>query len=186
MDTTMFQRTVIYSGDYIFIQPLCDFFGINYENQRRVIARNKIIKTSAIKKSSMLLFGDERERIAVTKRGFISWVLQINDQIVHPNLREKLVEYQTYILDYMYGSLERESQLRQKYAHLRQLRHSYGHIGNEIQRINRDMSDYLEERFGQTNLFATSSRVVGLGKQIADAIEQSIEGDNSHPRLSNN
>lgn len=100
----IFNQTVIQpENDCIFIQFLCDFFEINSENQRRIIQNDAVLSSQSTKKSSYLLFGDNRQRYALTKKGFIRWIQLINANTVKPELREKLAEYQTMIFDYLYG-----------------------------------------------------------------------------------
>lgn len=155
MDTTaisMFTSTVKYSGEDIFIQPFCDFFQIDYLNQRKAINRNPLFKTSVSKKTSMLLFGDERERLTLTKQGFITWILQLRCQIVHPNLREKLLLYQSLIFDFMFGSIEREEKAKVNYARLNKLKRLKTKIVSEIARCEDEIHNYLDGKFVQTRI----------------------------------
>jgi hypothetical protein len=155
METTalsMFNSTVKYEGDDIFIQPFCDFFGIDYLNQKKAINRNALLKTSMSKKTSMLLFGDERERIALTKTGFITWILQLRCQIVHPNLQEKLMQYQSLIFEFMFGSIHREENARINYARLKKLKRLKRIINTEISKCENDIQGYLQNKFVQAKL----------------------------------
>lgn len=115
----MYQKTIKYHNEDIFIQPLCDFFGINYENQRRMINSDKILMKSSTKKSDVSQFGDNRNRLALTKRGFIRWVQLINVQIVDESLKDKLEEYQNFISDYLYNSSVKEDKSRIVYLYKR-------------------------------------------------------------------
>jgi P22_AR N-terminal domain len=149
---TMFNSTVKYSGDDIFIQPFCDFFGISYKNQLRSILRNPLLKKAGTKKRSISLFGDNFERVALKKQAFITWILQINPQIVHENLREKLFQYQSLIFDFMFGSVQREEKARLNYARLNKLKRLKGIISSEISKCESDIHNYLENKFVQTKL----------------------------------
>jgi hypothetical protein len=52
-ELALFNQTVVYDeNNSIFIQPLCDFFGINITNQLRFIKKDVILKTDLTKKSS--------------------------------------------------------------------------------------------------------------------------------------
>lgn len=148
----MFENTVKYSGEDIFIQPFCDFFGIDYLNQKKSINNNPLLKRSMSKKTSMLLFGDERERITLSKQGFITWILQLRCQIVHPNLQENLIEYQTLIFDFMFGSIEREEKTKVMYARLKKLKRLKGKINGEIKNCESQIQNYLSQKFIQTTL----------------------------------
>jgi len=149
METTtiaMFHSTIKYSGESIFIQPFCDFFGIDYLNQKRLINSHPFLKTSVSKKTSMLLFGDERERLAFTKQGFLAWILQLKYQIVHPNLKESLLKYQSSIFEFLFGNVQREDEVRAKYARLSKLKKLKTKIGKEIVICERDVRAFMDER----------------------------------------
>lgn len=149
---TMFTSTVKYSDDVIFIQPFCDFFQIDYLNQKKSINSNELIKRSVSKKTSMLLFGDQRERIALTKQGFITWILQLKCQLVHPSLQEKLLEYQTLIFDYMFGNIQTEDKTKLAYARLNKLKRLQSRIKSEINKSEKEIQGYLCSKFGQLEL----------------------------------
>jgi len=158
---SMFTSTVKFCDDVIFIKPFCDFFGINYRNQCRVIERDPILKTSSTKRYSLLVFGDKRERLAVTKRAFITWILKLNDQIVHISLREKLRDYQTLIFDFMFGSIDREESIRKTYDRLNKLKRLKNKISDEIRKCDRDIASYLQGKFGQTSLQFFNPKQIG-------------------------
>jgi hypothetical protein len=148
----MFENTVKYSGDVIFIQPFCDFFGIDHTNQLKVINKSPLLKKWASKKTSMLLFNDNFQRIALTKQGFIAWILQINCQIVQEDLREKLIEYQSLIFEFMFGSMQREDKTKLMYARLKKLKKLKGKINAEIKNCENQVQGYLSYKFTQTTL----------------------------------
>lgn len=155
MDTTamtMFDSTIKYSGNDIFIQPFCDFFGIQYKNQLKFINRNELLKKSVSKKRSIMLFGDNFERITLTKKGFITWILQLNPQIVHVNLRDKLLQYQELIFDFLFGSIEKEEKVRIDYARLNKLKRLKRLISLEISNCEKGINNYLNGRFVQTQI----------------------------------
>ena len=70
----LFESTVVKKEDYIFIKPLCDFFGIDYDNQVKKINKDQILKNETSKKTCENLFGDKRPRLSVSNRGFIRWI----------------------------------------------------------------------------------------------------------------
>jgi hypothetical protein len=149
---TMFNSTIKYSGEEIFVKPFCDFFQIDYDNQCRIINNSTLLKKSAGKNTSIMLFGDNFKRITLTKQGFITWILQINPQILQVNLREKLIEYQSLIFDFMFGSVQREEKARVNYARLNKLKRLKGIISAEITRCENDIQGYLQNKFVQTKL----------------------------------
>lgn len=108
----------------------------------------------------MLIFGDERERIALTKRGFITWILQLRCQIVHPSLQEKLIQYQMLIFDFMFGSVEREDKIKIDYARLNKLKRLKSKIVNEIAKCEKEIHNYLDGKFIQTEIaFEDKNRI---------------------------
>jgi hypothetical protein len=149
---SMFQSTIKYSGDVIFIKPFCDFFGISYQNQQRFISNDHILKRSSTKKSSMFIFGDERERLALPKKSFIRWIQLINPQIVQVTLREKLIVYQEMIYDFLFSSVEQIEQVRTDFKRLKKLRSLYGKVGSEIQNVNNKITGFLENQLSQTEI----------------------------------
>lgn len=149
---TMFTSTVKYSGDDIFIQPFCDFFQIDYLNQKKAINNNPLLKKAVSKKTHQLIFGDNQARICLTKQGFITWILQLNPSIVQVSLREKLIQYQSLIFDFMFGSLEREARVKTTYARLNKLKRLKTKIVAEIANCESEIHNYLEGKFIQTQL----------------------------------
>lgn len=100
----LFKQTVVFDeSDCIFIQPLCDFFKINSENQTRTIKNDVILEKESTKKSNKIIFGNNIPRVCLSKKGFIRWIQLINPNTVNPNLKDKLIVYQTFVFDYIYG-----------------------------------------------------------------------------------
>lgn len=160
---TMFESTVKYNGDHIFVKPFCDFFQIDYLNQRKNINNNPLLQRFASKKKSPDIFGDERERVCLSKQGFITWILQINPQLVEFSLRERLYEYQSLIFDFMFGSINREKEIRTKYNRLKKLKRLKITITEEIKKCEREISNYLDDRFIQHRLNFDQPKEIGQG-----------------------
>ena len=148
----MFQSTIQYSGEFIYIKPICDFFDINYENQCRVIGRDSLLKKWSTKKSNSLLFGDNYPRILLSKRGFIRWIQQLNHQIIQVDLREKLLQYQELVFDFLFESAEREEKVKLDYARLHKLKRLKAKINLEINRCEAEIQNYLSGKCSQTTL----------------------------------
>ena len=77
METTalkMFESTVSYEGDQIFVKPLCDFFKIDYQNQVERIRNDSILANSYGKNRNKMVFGDNYPRVSLDKKGFIRWI----------------------------------------------------------------------------------------------------------------
>jgi hypothetical protein len=149
---SMFDSTVKYSGENIFVKPFCDFFQIDYDNQCRIINNSVLLKKLAGKNTSTFLFGDNFKRVTLSKRGFISWILQINPQIVQVNLKEKLLQYQELIFDYMFGVIEFENKTKLAYTRLNKLKRLQSRIKSEINKSEKEIQGYLCSKFGQIKL----------------------------------
>lgn len=157
---TMFSKTIKYNGDLIFVKPFCDFFGIEYDNQCRFINSSPLLNTDTGKTINKSLFGDERERLTLTKQGFITWIIQLRPKIVAPELREKLFSYQKMIFNYLLGSFGVEDQMRNTYARINKLKRLKTKISHELELCQNELKDYLDGRFLQTRLnFPESNQI---------------------------
>lgn len=115
METTsvqVFQNTIMYEGEYIFVKPLCDFFKIDYQNQVEKIRNDAILSNSYGKNPNKTVFGDNYPRVFLTKKGFVRWIQLINPATLPLELQGKFIEYQTDIFDYFYGTAQEENDIR--------------------------------------------------------------------------
>jgi len=100
-----FQKTVIYDeNNDIFMQPLCDLFEINYQNQLRFIKSDHILSQEWIKKSAPKMYNDGQKRHCLTKTGFLRWIIILNPNIIKIELQEQFKSYQKLITDYLFSS----------------------------------------------------------------------------------
>jgi len=160
-EISMFQQTVIFNeNDCIFVQPLCDFFKINEQNQYRNIKKDPILQNQWTKKSDELLFGDNYPRFCLTKKGFIRWIQIINPNTINPNLYKQFISYQILVFDYIYGSTLEKEQAKVDYTRLRKLKRLYGIIGREIQKTQGNVTNYLDNTFIQHKLNFTPNKVI--------------------------
>ena len=92
-DIQIFTETVRYDDDqlHVFIKPLCDLFGLDSDNQRNTVLRDSILNNESVTKADEFIFGDKRERLALTKVGFVRWVQLLNPDLVRP----ELISYQS-------------------------------------------------------------------------------------------
>jgi hypothetical protein len=163
MDTqavTIFQETVKYSGRYIFIKPICDFFMIDYKHQLRLINDNINLQKRSSLKSDKNIFGDERERLCLTKRAFLFWIVQINSNVLEEKLRDKFDSFKDILFDFLIGS-EMDEEIRENkilkrdelknnitktLEELRQMR-------NELKTIEKELAPSIQPKYIQLNLF---------------------------------
>lgn len=158
-DLDLFHKTVqMYDQSYIWIKPVCDFFGINYENQTRKISSDTILANQSTKKSSSLIFGDNYLRVLLTKKGFIRWIQLINANTISDNLREQFIKYQSLVFDFLYGSFEENEAIRVEYARNKKLRRLSIRIQNEIRISNQRIQSFMDGRFLQQTIDFSSKK----------------------------
>jgi hypothetical protein len=157
MDNTaikMFSNTIKYDDNtWIWVKPVCDFFKINYENQTRKIKSDPILANHSTKKSNSLMFGDNYPRLLVDKIGFIRWIQLINPNTIATELRSSFEKYQELVMEFLFGSVEREQKATINYARLKKLRRLKGIINAEIKKCDKSVNGYLTSRLNhQTKL----------------------------------
>lgn len=155
----VFEKSIKYQNDFIWVKPVCDMLKIDYKYQVEVIRNDPILSGMVEKNSSEMLFGDKRSRILLPKKGFIRWIQIINPTIVNNELRPKLIQFQTMVFDLLYGSLEAEQKAREKYTRLMELRSEYARIGREIQQLDKDLKNYLKHKFQYSLSFDEDKKI---------------------------
>jgi hypothetical protein len=133
MSKLFIESIKMHQNDAIFVQPICDLFQINGQNQVRLIKKDPILSKEWTKKSDEFAFGDNHLRICLTKKGFVRWIQIINPNIVASELREKLENFQTFVFDYIYGD------------GLLPNIHKIYHIDIQIKRINKEITERMLE-----------------------------------------
>lgn len=156
----LFNDAVKLFGDDVFVKPLCDFFQIDYDNQMKRINSDEILKLSTGKNTDKLLFGDERERVTLTKSGFVRWIQLINPQIVQVSLREKLKLFQQFIFQYFWGNVEKERRIAVTYQRRDKLKKIKAKIITEINNCDKEIDQYLADKSTQLSLsFSNNKRI---------------------------
>ncbi len=67
----MFESTVKYESDLIWVRPFCDFFQIDIRNQHKKIKNDPVLGKLVGKNRPDLGIIDENGRILLTKKGFL-------------------------------------------------------------------------------------------------------------------
>lgn len=147
-----YSSTVKQEEDAIWIKPVCDFFQISYKWQVEVVKKDPILSSMVRKNSNQKMFGDKRERVLLHKKGFLRWVQLLNPNTLTPELREKLIEFQTFIFDYMMGSFAALEQSRKSHAKLKELEQQKREIEKEIKKEKDVIDNYVHSLFVQTQL----------------------------------
>jgi hypothetical protein len=169
METTalaIFRETVQYSGQNIWVKPVCEFFKLDVQNQYRKIKNDPILgklygKNTADFKENGELVGkntadlgeiDNNGRILLSKKGFLRWIQIINGNTINGLLRERFIIFQELIFDYLYGSAHDEEQIKIHYSRLQKLEKLYGKVGAEIKREKSIVATFLNGRYTQLSL----------------------------------
>lgn len=122
--------------EFIFVKPLCDYFGLNYDWQVTRINKDPILQTQTGKNTDELLFGDKREHLTLTKRGFLRWVQIINPVTLQGSMKEKFEKFQVLVFDFLYGGNILKDQyinyVKKEYEELNHMRKDYSTLGNQI------------------------------------------------------
>lgn len=129
----------------VFIEPVCTFFGIHLKNQLEKIKRDKICQSDVRKNSCQSVFGDNKQRYCVGKRGFIRWIQMINAEILRPELRDLFIQYQVAVFDYLFNGSESRNQ------QLEDLVNFTVNINRALD-LQRQLKSYMSEQNGFKNL----------------------------------
>ena len=150
METTalkMFESTVKYENDQIFVKPLCDFFKIDYQNQVERIKNDPILANSYGKNRNKMVFGDNYPRVSLDKKGFIRWIQLINPSILPEDLRQNFMTYQTLIFDFFYGSAEQENIIRSLVNNSQTIDEQLRELARQKRQLRKQLTQALNERY---------------------------------------
>ncbi len=156
----MFTATVKNDDEHIFIKPLCDFFGIDPENQGDRIKNDPILAKSSVKKPMKMLFGDNYPRLCLDKKGFIRWIQLLNPNIIDQNLRPAFLIYQEMIFEFLYGAAEEQKMIGMLNAKLQDLKMDYSMIGNEIRTTQQKLFRALNDHYQYSLPFSSSNKLL--------------------------
>jgi hypothetical protein len=138
-NTALYNSAINYAdGDYIFVKPICDLFQINYDSVVKRFQKDPILKFCTSKMTDKNLFGDNYERLVVSKMGLLRWIQIINGQTITPSLREKFLDFQKISFELLYGGNILKDQyiqyVKKEIGELDALRKEYSRQGNEIKK----------------------------------------------------
>lgn len=139
------------NGDW-FIKPVCDFFGLDYDNQVEKINKDKICQTDTGKFLSEAIFGDKRLRLTLRDRGFARWIQMTYTSNIRVELQEKFELFQANIFDYLWhGNIQKTTQLED-------IRKYTENINSAI-RVNREVMEYITEQKQHRDLCLATSPI---------------------------
>jgi len=150
METTalkMFTETVKQENDMIWVRPVCDFFQIDVRNQHKNIKNDAILSKLVGKNTPDLGENDKNGRILLTKKGFIRWIQIINPNIIPAELRDRFIEYQEKVSDFLLGTIEEHDAIAKTNQRLQELKRAYSETGNEIKRTQLELTELLNMRY---------------------------------------
>jgi len=106
-------------SEMIPIELVCQVFGISFKHHVESIKVHPSLNNEAKLVSNKSLFGDDRKRFHLTKKGFTIWLLSIDYKLIKGDNRERFVHYQYGILDYLYDTSEARAQILKRKAELK-------------------------------------------------------------------
>lgn len=128
-----------------FFKPICDFFGLDYDNQVEKINNDKICQTDTGKNLSEKIFGDKRQRITLRDRGISRWVQMTNASNMRVELQEKFEIFQANIFDYLWnGNIQKREQLEDI--------RNYSESINKALRLKKQVTAFVSEQNKLKNL----------------------------------
>lgn len=155
----MFHTTIRFHQDMIWIKPVCDFFDLDVKYQHRKIKNDPVLQNLVENSLPDLGEIDKNGRILLSKKGFLRWIQIVNPQMIRKDLKEKFIQFQLLVFDYLLGSFDREIHIRKEYNRLEKLKRLKNKISAEITVCERAISDYLSGRFLQTKLDFTPKAI---------------------------
>lgn len=162
METTalkMFTETVHEENNLIWVRPVCDFFQIDVRNQHKNIKNDAILSKMVGKNTPSFGQIDDYGRIWLTKKGFIRWIQIINPNIIPAELRDRFIEYQEKVSDFLLGSIEEHQAIASANNRLQQLKATYSETGNEIKRVQAELNELLNMRYQYRLPFANTASI---------------------------
>ncbi|MEN6355358.1 MAG: hypothetical protein ABFD02_18075 [Bacteroidales bacterium] len=154
-DLTVLHSAVKFSQnpDYIFVKPMCDFFGLNYDAQVKRMKKDAFLRNCTSKLTDEFVFGDRVEHLAVTKEGFLRWSQIINPSQIDVRKRKKFEIFQSSVIPFLYGSNIIKDQyiqyLKKEMKDLEDLRKEYGRQGNEIKKKKYHIEKVMGMEYGE-------------------------------------
>ncbi len=149
---TMFKQSVQFFDKNVAVKPFCAFFGLDFQNQVEKIRKDPVLNQLYGNFRTVGADLKQRDMFCLSKRGFVRWIDRINPKNVDGNLRDKFIQFQILVDEFLYGSEQENEQMRVDYTRLKRLRTLYGKIGREIQRVETNVKTYLDTRFTQLSI----------------------------------
>lgn len=182
----MFRETVQYSGQNIWVRPVCEFFQLDVRNQHKKIKNDPILgklvgkNTPVFNENEKLVAKnhtdlgeiDNNGRILLSKKGFVRWIQIINANTVVEHLQEKFSIYQEFVFDYLYGSAEDEEQIKFHYNRMQKLEKLYGKIGSEIKNEKAIVAGFFNQKYLQLSLNFTDDKLIHKNSNVKQQIKQ--------------
>ncbi len=141
-------------------KPLCDFFGLDWSNQQKMLKNDILLAQLMVKKPSTGIDGKTYEMIHFTKKGFLRWVQLINYNIVKEELRNDFIDYQLQIFDFLFESHEQQYKMQVEYKRMNELEAIINDAQTELKAIKKNIGIYLNERYGQTKLEFVEQKIL--------------------------
>lgn len=131
------ETTVNKENNQIPLKLICDYLGIDYDYQQHEISKSPVLKKYVVIVSNEELFGDKRQRLSLTKKGFLLFILSLSVESVPKENRETFYMYQEFIFDYLFD----DAMLRESLTKNRLL------LTNQLKKLEKEIEN--DEKFKQ-------------------------------------
>lgn len=148
----MDNQLITIDGEDVFVEPVCDFFEIDYKKQYLKIKNDAFLGSRVSKKTLESVFGDKRVRFCVDKFGFLVWLAGVNPNIVAEEKREAFRQFQANIYSFFHGSVKENTELKKLYAERESLEKEIAVKKDRIKYIDKRLKEAERKRYKQGEL----------------------------------
>lgn len=145
----LFEETIGTDKELIPVSPLCEFFGLDTENQLKKIKSDPILSAGQVKKAYQPHETGKKVMVLLNKKAFIRWLQLINPKTVREELRVTFTQCQVMIFDYLYGSADMLDSAKIQYQRLHELEKQEKELRREKAKIKRNLAGYVDHALGQ-------------------------------------
>lgn len=143
-------------NQYIWITPVIEFFDLSYDFHRKLVKKDLILSSNRTLKSDYLMYGDNRKRVLLTKKGFLRWIQLITVKSIRPELRTQFAQFQEMVVDYLYATADRYNQeLTEEatlYAEIQHKKAEKVRLYREIRAAEAQLKALYKKKYGNVQL----------------------------------
>jgi len=91
--------TLVSDIPHVAMKPICENIGLDWKSQHRKITTHPVLKSTMVIMTTVAEDGKLREMLMLPVKFLHGWLFSIDSNRVKPEIRERLVEYQTECFD---------------------------------------------------------------------------------------